>query len=68
MCNNDDAFAIFYLSIVFQFVNFNDGNGSSTLVVYPPDLTLDNILVPLVLLLYGVSGDLRATESWFSIN
>ena len=66
MCNNGDVFAVFYLNVLFQFVNSNVGGGLLTLRVdcLSPNLSLGIVLIPLKLLLCRVSGNPNATEFW----
>ncbi|GMN40948.1 hypothetical protein TIFTF001_010163 [Ficus carica] len=60
----NDSFYV--IGVVFQFVNSNNGGGLPTfrVDVCSSDLSLDVVLVPPELLLYGISGRSSATESW----
>ena len=56
-------FYFFLLFIITEVVS-----PPSELVIYPSDLSLDSVLIPLELLLCGVSGGPSVTESWPSID
>ena len=56
--NNGEVFSIFYMGVIFMFVISNNGCGFFTfqLVVCSLNLSLTSVLVPLELLLCGVSN------------
>ena len=64
MSNNDDVFLVFSFGVYFflLFIKTEVVSSPSELVVYPLDLYIDSVLVPLELLLYGISSDSSVTE------
>ncbi|GMN36857.1 hypothetical protein TIFTF001_006352 [Ficus carica] len=65
-----DVFAVFYLSIVFQYVNLimEVVSPPFALIICLSDPSVGVVLVPLELLLCRVRGDFSATKSWLSID
>ena len=70
VCNNDDVFVIFFLGVlfIFLFVIMEVVSPPSKLIIYSSDMSFDGVLVPLELLLCGVSSGPSATKSWPSID